>query len=277
MTPDSASQLLNQGRLRDAIESATAAVRSDASNPGHRWPLAELLCFESELERADKQTQLLGDLEPKWVPGVVVFRHLIRAATWRRDVFDSGRVPEFFGKPPPVLQDTLKALVDLRAGDVVQAAESLRQLERERVATPGLVDDVKFAEWRDLDDLCASFLEVFYPGGIYAWVAWENIESLELLPIKRPRDLLWRPAKISVFDGPSKEVHVPCVYEGTVHSGDENLKLGWSTAWTSEPGHPVRGLGQKLFAADGAEPAIREISHLRFDHPVSLLSYEPAT
>lgn len=260
-------ELLREGCLDAAGAQCQRKLQRDSRDSATRWMLATLYCFQSDFERADKQLDTLAGLDETWSSSAVAFRGLLRAAAWRRDVFDRGRVPDFCGPPPVLLQEALSALVDLRAGDAQAAAVRLQAIEQSRSATPGAVDGGPFTEWRDLDDLCASFLEVFLPGGIYAWIAWENIASLEFQPVVRTRDTLWRPVSLSIVGGPSGTAHIPCLYEGTIRATSGLLKLGAETDWLTDKFGIVRGVGQRMFAADAREPAICEITSVRFDSP----------
>lgn len=276
MTDGNVYDLLRAGRLPDAIKQCQRNLQRNSRDSAARWMLATLYSFESDHERADKQLDTLAGLDETWSSGANIFRSLLRAAVWRRDVFDCGRLPDFCGKPSIPLQQVLSALVDLRAGDAEAAAAQLQALEQSRSSTPGRVDGVPFAKWRDLDDFCASFLEVFLPGGVYAWIAWENIESLEFQPIRRTRDTLWRPVTLSVVGGPSGTAHVPCLYEGTVRSDCGTRKMGFETAWLDDESGIVRGVGQRLFAANEQEAAICEMTAVRFESPVPLPGQEAA-
>ena len=55
--------------------------------------LAELLCFDGSLERADKMLDLIGSQDPQAALGLALFRQQIRAEMARREFFGDGRVP----------------------------------------------------------------------------------------------------------------------------------------------------------------------------------------
>jgi type VI secretion system protein ImpE len=89
------------------------------------------------------------------------------------------------------------------------------------------------------------------------------VQTLEFHPPKRPRDLLWRRASMSVADGPDGEVYLPVVY-ATDDPMTDALRLGRETDWRQvEPG-PVRGIGQRLFIVGEDAVGIMDLGNIRF-------------
>lgn len=259
------SELYAEGKLAQAIDALNAAVKRKPTDRASRGLLAELLCAAGNLERADKQLEVLINQDLENAVGISLFRHCIRADQSRHEFYLEGRVPEFVGAPTPLLQKHLEASILIRDGDFAGAASTLDEAEQARSPTPGECDGERFDDFRDLDDLTAPLLEVLTTNGKYYWVALESVEALEFRPPERPRDLLWRPAKISVRGGPDGEVFVPAVYLGSETEDDERLALGRSTDWKGGDGAPVRGLGQRSFLVGESDRTIMSIETLAFD------------
>ena len=83
-------------------------------------------------------------------------------------------------------------------------------------------------------------------------------------PPRRPRDLAWRRATISVTAGPDGEVYVPVIYDSLQPDLADDYRLGHATEWAGEESGPVRGVGQRVFLAGDAAHGIMEIAELRF-------------
>lgn len=256
------------GQLREAVQAATDDVKSHPADVGKRTLLAELLCFTGELDRADKQLDAAGKQQPEAMLVISMFRHLVRAEMVRRDFFESGRVPEFIEKPRPELQLRLEASIRIREGDAAGAAELLQEAETQRAPVAGVANGEPFDDFRDLDDLCSSFFEVLTSNGKYYWIPIDRVESIELRPPTRPRELLWRPAHMVVRGGPDGEVFLPALYAGShAEEEDDATRLGRFTDWRGGDGAPVRGVGQRMFLCGDREQNILDFEKLTIDNP----------
>ena len=200
---------MRAGRLDDAVAAAQAALRKAPTDLEARVLLAELLVFAGNLERADVMLDAASAIDPTTALVVAEFRQLIRADTARRQLFRDGRVPEFLADPTEAQRLQLAALVALRAGDLAEAARQAEAAEAVRPRAPGKHGDTAFDDLRDADDLLAGSFEVLTTTGKYFWIPDRAGAALEFHPPKRPRDLLWRRASMSVADGPDGEVYIP--------------------------------------------------------------------
>src|SRR5579864_6382695 len=201
-TDQTAATLFRAGKLDDAIAAAQAALRKAPTDLGARVLLGELLAFTGNLERADVILDAASAIDPSTALVVAEFRQLIRADMARRQLFRDGRVPEFLAEPTETQRLQLAALVALRAGDAAEATRQAAAAEAVRPRTPGHHGDTAFDDFRDADDLLAGSFEVLTTTGKYFWIPTERVETLEFHPPKRPRDLMWRRASMSVSDGP---------------------------------------------------------------------------
>ncbi|MFE0752559.1 type VI secretion system accessory protein TagJ [Inquilinus sp. NPDC058860] len=246
------------GRLAQAVETVTAEVRSHPTDVDRRGLLAELLCFAGELDRADRQLDLIADQDPAAALGTALFRQLIRGAQARAQVFAEGRVPEFLGPPPQHLRLLLDAGIALRDGETEAAGRLTAEAETLRPQCAGCLDDAEIDDLRDIDDLVAPVVEVLTSTGKYYWIPRERVASIDFHAPVRPRDLLWRRATMAVADGPDGEVYVPTIYPTTATAGDELAKLGRVTDWQGGGDAPALGIGQHCWlAGDAAVPILQ--------------------
>jgi type VI secretion system protein ImpE len=239
-------------------------VRNHPTDPNRRGFLAELYCFAGDLEKADKQLDLVGHQNPEAAVGVALFRQLLRAATAREQCFTEGRLPEFLGEPTPDLRLHLEALIRLRDGQTAEAASLLAQAEQQRPPFTGTSDGAAFSDFRDLDDVTSSFFEVLTSTGKYYWIPMQRVESVEFRQPTRPRDLLWQRAHMVVREGPDGEVYLPTLYVGTAQADKDSLRFGRETDWQDGPA--VRGRGQRTFLVGEEAKGIMELKELRFHH-----------
>lgn len=248
---EGAGDLFRAGKLGAALEAANAAVKKAPGDAGARILLAELLLFSGNVERADVILDAAGDIEPEAMMVIAEFRQLLRADLARRQWRRDGRVPEFIGEPTPALSASMAAMVALRAGDVAAAARGAAEAEALRPRVHGREGKAAFDDFRDVDDLCAGYFEVLTTTGKYFWIPTERVESIDFHPPKRPRDLCWRRASMSVTDGPDGDVYVPAIYGSDDPALEEPFRLGRATDWREQAGPGgetlVRGVGQRVF------------------------------
>jgi type VI secretion system protein ImpE len=262
--PGEAGALFHAGKLADAVAAAGAAVKRSPADLGARVLLAEMLAFAGNAERADVILDAATDIDPSAALAVAEFRQLLRAEVARRQLFRDGRAPEFLGEPTAGQRAALAALVALRAGDDAEAARLCAEAEAARQHPAGVRDGQHFDDLRDADDLLAGSFEVLTTTGKYFWIPIERIGSVEFHPPKRPRDLLWRRATMSVNEGPDGDVYVPCTYAPSDADADDSLMLGRSTDWSGPDSGPVRGLGLRTFLIGDESATIMEITQLTF-------------
>ena len=264
MTP---SEHFQAGQLDEAIAASNELVKKNPTDIAARSLLCELLCFAGNLDRADLQLDAIGKQDPAAMPGVALFRQLIRAEQSRQQFFAEGRLPEFIDLPTPVMKLHLEASILIREGELGEAAGKLAEAEEQRVKTGGVCGGEPFDDLRDVDDLTAPIAEVLTSNGKYYWIPWERIELIEFQAPQRPRDLLWRQAHLVVQGGPDGEVYLPALYAGTASVTDNPLRLGRATDWVVNDGEPARGLGQRTLLFGESDRTILELTEIEFSDP----------
>jgi type VI secretion system protein ImpE len=257
--------LLDSAKLDEAIAAMNSNVRANPASVDLRAGLAELLCVSGNLERADTLLDAISELDPGAAIGVALFRQLVRGEQARQQFYADGRVPDFLAKPDALLELELRAAVALRTGGTDEASACLRERDAQRAPLAGVADGVPFDEFRDLDDLSATHLEVLTSTGKYFWVPLSSIVEIEFRKPERRRDLFWRRAHLSVIEGPDGEVFLPAIYASAESTPAQ--RLGHETAFVGEPGRAILGRGLRTFLVGEHSKTIHELGRVEFGKP----------
>lgn len=260
-----AKDYFDAGNLAEAIRVAAEEVKQQPMDAARRLFLAGLLCFDGQLERADKQLDAISSDDQAWVTTVALWRRLVRGELARRQCFAEGRLPEFLDVPGPALQAVLQGLVELREGKPAAAAERLAQAEEARPRLKGTCNGQAFDDWRDLDDVAAPLLEVIMANGSYYWLPLEAVEALHFDPPRAVLDLLWRTARLTLREGPEISAFVPVLYIDSHLAAEDALKLGRATQWQTPNAGPVRGIGQRMFLVGDAQLTVLELGSVQLE------------
>jgi type VI secretion system protein ImpE len=236
---DGTDALLQEGKLDQAIEALVADVRARPTDVKSRVMLAELYCFRGDYDRADRQLDVVTSQDPSVTVGLGLFRQLIRGADARRRIYTEGAAPKLVA-PLPEHAEAKRPVQSVALGD-------------------GAADD-----FRDLDDVLASVIEVITAGGDCYWVPVEAIESIEMHKPTLLRETLWRRASVVVRDGPNGDVYLPTVYPPypDLPSASAEALLGRTTDWVEHPKGVVRGIGLKSYLAGDESVTLFEIETL---------------
>jgi type VI secretion system protein ImpE len=245
---------VQEGRLTEAIEAATAAVKAAPTDASARSALFEVLCFLGDLDRAEKQLDVIASSSMEMAYGASVLKSVLDGERRRREVLAGKQLPEFLGDEGTWAKPVLDALV---------SGGSAEELEKLRRAPAGTLNGRPFQDLRDGDDLLAPLLEVVVAGR-YVWLEWGQIRSLRTEGPKNLRDLYGLPVSLSLATGQECEGYVPVLYPDSHLAEDEQLKLGAATDWT-EKGGLVRGLGRRVLYANGEEIEILALRELAIE------------
>jgi type VI secretion system protein ImpE len=229
----SAKELFQAGKLNEAIEALGVEVRNNPTDARRRTFLFELLCFKGDYDRAEKHLNVLADSTPDSRIGAVLYFSALHAERIRQDLFEKKDYP------------------------VTPATGSPRG---------GTVNGQPFETLEDADPRVGPRLELF-AAGAYLWIPLEHIESIELEPPKRLRDLLWAPALVrtgpAFKDKELGEVLLPVLAPFSWKHPDDNVKLGRATEWGEVDGLNVPS-GQRIFSVDGDDIPLLEIRKIEF-------------
>ncbi|GAK69839.1 type VI secretion system accessory protein TagJ [Agrobacterium rubi] len=256
---DDISRLLDGDQLQDAIAAAKEHVKVKPSDKEGRNLYVDLLILAGEFEKADAQCNLAATFAPQDAVGFSIIRQHLRAMAARNAWFENGAVPDFANGPSELDQLAIKANIATRAGDTEGATSALAELEAQRGELSIACNDKPAGDIRDLDDRIPHALEVLTDGGRYLWIDYNRIESLTVEPMKRPRDIAFRQAELSLRDGAMASVLLPSIYHGDTDSAP--MLLGRETIWNDD-GPLVTGQGQRCLLIGNDLVPFHEISTL---------------
>jgi type VI secretion system protein ImpE len=169
------------------------------------------------------------------------------------------------GRSAARLQPVVEALLSLRGGDLEAAAGKLAEAAAQAPPVTGTYDGTQsFGTFQDIDDVCAPLVEFITEAGDYHWVTVGDISLLDLRPLQRPRDLIWRPSRLEVRDGPAGDVYLPALYISDSPDTEDAIRLGRRTEWRETRGGPVRGVGQRTFLVGDDDVPFHELRRVEF-------------
>ncbi|MBI3898979.1 MAG: SciE type virulence protein [Gammaproteobacteria bacterium] len=264
-----AKTFYEQGDLDAAIAVLSEELRNKPGDSAKRAFLAELLCFNNDLERADKQVSMLGSLNPGAMLTAGTWRQLIRAAQARNDVYQKGAAPEVVDSPTPTIQQQLSILLSLREGNIAAAAEKAVALEGSRKPWQPVINGIPTDDVRDLDDTSAGILEVLASNGKYFWIDVQQIRELQIAKPERPLDLLWRKATMILHSGSEGDVFIPTLY--SMPAVDADTRVGRKTEWV-EQGGIVRGVGQRMWLVGDEALSLGDIQTVNAEQTVEAVA-----
>ena len=157
-----ANELYKAGRLDEAIQALSVALRSNPMDAQRRVFLFELLCFAGEYDRAEKQIDVVGQSTMEAGAGALLLRSAVHAQRTRQRMFDAGEIPP--------------------AHDVTPAIS-------------GTLNGQPFSSLADADPRIGPRLEVF-AAGQYTLLPWAQIASVRTSAPAKLRDLLWATATV---------------------------------------------------------------------------------
>lgn len=229
----SAQELFKAGKLNEAIEALGVEVRDNPTDARRRTFLFELLCFKGDYDRAEKHLNILADATPDARVGAILYFSALHAERLRQDLFEKKDYP------------------------VTPASGNPRG---------GTINGQPFETLEDADPRVGPRLELF-AAGAYLWIPLEHIESIELEPPRRLRDLLWAPALVrtgpAFKDKELGEVLLPVLAPFSWKHSEDDVKLGRSTVWTEVDGMSLPS-GQRMFSVDEEDFPLLEIRKIEF-------------
>ncbi len=82
------------GKIEDAIKALASELRNDPTDVRNRTFLFEFLCFMGEMDRAEKQLDILSDMSKEAGMGTLLYRSAIQAERLRREMFEKKAFPQ---------------------------------------------------------------------------------------------------------------------------------------------------------------------------------------
>src|SRR5579884_3982734 len=230
-----AQQLFKAGKLSEAISALNAHLRDNPGDQRSRTFLFELLCFNGEYDRAEKQLNILEEEGSKdSFLGTLLYKAALHAERLRDEMFENKTYPK-------------------------------QALNGGSTNVSGKLNGREFQTLSDADPRIGDKLELF-AGGDYLWISFHDISTLRLQAPQKLRDLLWAPAKL--LTGPSfrsrdlGEILLPAVCPLSWQHPDEEVRLGRVSEWCEDESGEVAPFGSKNLLVDGEEFPLLEIREL---------------
>jgi type VI secretion system protein ImpE len=227
-----ATDLYRAGKLDDAIRSLNEALRGDPTNTRLRTFLFELLCFAGDLDRAEKQLDVLSRSGKEAEMGALVYRSALHGERLRRSVFAPDGIAPSTAAPH---------------------------------AVKGTLNGKPFASLEDADPRVGARLEIF-AAGQYTWLPLQQVATVSMAPPKRLRDLLWAPALVRTspdFQGVELgEVLLPVLTPEAHGHEDPEVRLGRVTDWQTLDNGTEVPVGQRMLLVDGEAFPLLELREL---------------
>lgn len=243
-----ASELFRAGQLKSAIDAQIQRVKSAPTDQGARLFLFDLLLFTGDYDRAKKHLDLLTYDQPQSMAAIECYQLALQAEKKRQAVFAGQAKPLFLGPIPDHAVGRLQALHLYAQQQLAEGNDTLAKATDLTPVVSGNLNGEPIVGLRDGDDLLGPILEVIVRDE-YCWIPLEQIAQLDMVLPKTPRDIVWRPARISLKEQNEIQVLVNGIYAGSSASDDESVKLGRVADLIGDDGSPLRGIGGRLFLA----------------------------
>ncbi|KXO08356.1 Protein of avirulence locus ImpE [Moritella sp. JT01] len=235
-------QLVATGKLQDAIAYCQVRLKKQPLDTDIRSAYIELLCINGELDKADKQINVLTNQAPETAIGGKNVQQLIRAQQSRVDFSQGGATAEVFSDADAELNAIVALQVAIKDNHPADIMSQCTALEAARyLHSP--------TQPRDLDDSLAGYLEVLGTNGKFYLVKFSQITMLEWQPASSILEQVWRRVHIDIENGPSGDAFIPLTY---LSSQSDAEKLGRETDWQpinqAEDGGLImyQGVGHKM-------------------------------
>ncbi len=257
----SAETLLADGEPRAALQALQSEVRERPAEAKLRVFLFQLLCVLGDWVRAGKQLEVCGELDPKSLAMVAVYREAIAAESVRASVMAGTSRPVVHGPTEDWIASLVDALASDNGGDHAGAARLRTQAFDAAPATRGTLNGEAFEWIADADTRLGPMLEVVVAGS-YRWLPFSVLSKVVVEAPVDLRDLVWAPAHLTFATGDEQPALIPVRYALTEAEDHGALLLARKTDWIESGPDQYRGLGQRLFVTDVAEVGLLEMREL---------------
>lgn len=259
--PATLSALLQEYSIAEGIQMAEQQVRENPAKALCRHSLFQLLCVAGDWSRALHQLQLCARMEANYTQEARLYRELVRCEMFRHTVFQGEQRPGFL-LPQPVWVESL--LAALACHDDTGEVDKHRNTALEAITDTGGQWNGGAFDWAsDSDSRLGPVLELV-TGGVYIWLPFSQICSLESPQPTRLTDLLWKPINITLMNGDTHGAWLFTRYSGS-ESASDALRLCRETAWQDGPGETtVRALGQKVWLTSHGDISLLDMAHCTF-------------
>jgi len=259
-----AESFLQAGDLQSCKKQLFNEIKKDPSNVELRIFLFQLSCISRDWQRADTQLDVLKDLSDSTLAMVNTYKQLIECELKREKVLSGVNEPICFGEPSDWLAYYVKAYQHYCNNDIKQANQLLQQGADLAPAISGSINDEAFTWLSDGDVRFGPAIEVMLNGGYY-WLPLEYVGEINFEPVDDLRDLVWRPANLTLKNKGQLIVFIPVRYPIISDTNDTQL-LARICDWQEPVEHFYIGHGQRVFVSDQAEYPLLNVTTIKFNH-----------
>ena len=260
-----AEELLQAGKLTEALTVLENQIRSDPSNPKLRVFLFQLLSVMGDWERALTQLNVAAELDPMNLLMAQVCRVALNCEALRAEIFAGKRSPLVFGEPAEWIGLLVQAN-QMITEEKYEAAQKLREQAFDTAtAIAGSIDNQRFEWISDADSRLGPIIEAIIDGKDY-WVPFTAIRRIETDPPADLRDVVWLPAHFTWVNGGTTSGLIPTRYPDSETSEDSAILLARKTEWIEQPGDIYLGLGQRMLTTDIDDYSLLQIRQIDLDH-----------
>jgi type VI secretion system protein ImpE len=254
---------LQAGNLELAMADLQERVKSNPGDSKLRIFLFQLMAIRGQLDRAETQLELAGNLDAEAAAMVQVYKDVMNCEKHRLAVFAGQSRPLIFGEP----EDWVALLVEaqqLFAKGEMDAFSKLNSEAFEKAdARSGKINDEPFEWLADADQRFGPVFEIIFNNQYY-WVPMNRVKSLKTEEPSDLRDLVWQPAEITWTNGGQVVGMIPSRYPNLAAAEDADL-LARRTEWLPREGDVHEGVGQRLLASDQNDYAFLQVRSIEFD------------
>lgn len=258
-----AATLLKQGKLAECKAQLFSDVKQSPSSIDLRIFLFQLSCIECDWKRALSQLDILKDLSDSTLALVNTYKQLIDCEKKREIVIAGDVAPVCFGEPLEWLAHYIHAYQQSSVAQYEQALSLINKGAELAPALSGHVDGESFSWISDGDVRFGPCIEVMLNGGYY-WLPFDYVKSLQFEPVEDLRDLVWRPANLTLKNNGKLIVFVPVRYPINGNTTDAQL-LSRTCEWFEPLDQFYMGNGQRVLITDQNEYPLLNISTINFD------------
>ncbi|MDR2092616.1 MAG: hypothetical protein LBP58_04785 [Azoarcus sp.] len=259
------TSLITNG-LQQEIEQINAAIRTEPLAASHRLALAQLRLVQGEYAKALQQLQLACQFDADLAPEAQLIRMLVRAEQTREAVFEGKILPDLLVPPPTWLENMIAALRE--EGD--KAAELRQKALAEAPPSRGRHGETAFEWIADGDERLGPVTEIIL-GGVYYWIPFDMVESLEIPAPKKAMELVWAAVDLKLSGQPARIAYMPSRYILPENERSDALLIGAETLWKELPGGTWRGCGRRAWLVDGEPLSMFEVGRMSFEREAPLL------
>ena len=259
-----AESLLKSGDLIACKAQLFNEIKKDPSNVNLRIFLFQLSCINRDWQRAITQLDVLKELCDTTLAMVNTYQQLIDCEQIREKVLSGNKEPVCFGEPSDWLAYYVKAYQQFSNTDIEQAHKLLLQGAELAPAISGTINDEPFEWLSDGDVRFGPSIEVMLNGGYY-WLPLEYVAEINFEPVEDLRDLVWRPANLTLKNKGKLIVFIPTRYPVTAETNDAQL-LARTCDWQEPVESFYIGNGQRVFVTDQSEYPLLNVNSIKLNH-----------